>query len=143
MNDEGSQVTNARSTLTMTSGVPRVGTGGHVPTYTSAGVGREICTNSKSFWRNRGEGVADSAWAWRYTVCPLQIVYAYLASGGFATRPPPGFYPWTPLGLPFPRPPESCAHPTSKPWLRHWQWQLGSPRCQHDTAVSLCDSERL
>ena len=31
-------------------------------------------------------------------VCPLQIAYVYLASGGFAPRPPPGLCPWTPLG---------------------------------------------
>jgi len=56
---------------------------------TSARVGREICTNLKSFFRGVGWGIANSAWAWRYTVyllwtprkcvCPLQIVYAYLA----------------------------------------------------------------
>jgi len=34
----------------------------------------------------------------RKCVCPLQIVYAYLASGGFAPDPPPGLCPWTPLG---------------------------------------------
>ena len=54
----------------------------------------------------------------RKCVCPLQIVYAYLASGGFAPRPLPGLCPCTLLGD-F-RPPNSCAHPTSKPWLRRW-----------------------
>jgi len=34
----------------------------------------------------------------RKCVCPLQIVYAYLASGGKAPRPPLGLCLWTPLG---------------------------------------------
>ena len=63
---------------------------------TSARVGSKICTNSKSFLRSRGGG---SRLRIRCTVrvsymnksqkcvCPLQIVYAYLASGGSAPRP--------------------------------------------------------
>jgi len=31
-------------------------------------------------------------------VCPLQIAHVYLASRGFAPRPPPRLCPWTPLG---------------------------------------------
>jgi len=48
----------------------------------------------------------------RKCVCRLRIVYAYLASGG----------PWTPLGTSVPR--TTYAHPTSKPWLRHWTQPL-------------------
>jgi len=36
----------------------------------------------------------------RKCVCPLQIVHAYLTSGGFASRPPPGLCPRTPLQSP-------------------------------------------
>ena len=71
---------------------------------TSARVDREICTHSKSFWRSRESGGGSRLYmnlkvhrissknTSRKCVCPLQIVHAYLASGG----------PWTPLGDFFP-----------------------------------------
>ena len=43
----------------------------------------------------------------------------YLASGGFP-KSPPGLCPWIPLGISVTQIP--CAHPTSKPWLRHCSW---------------------
>jgi len=65
----------------------------------------QIC---RVFWRSEGGGSRlrmslkvhriSSMNTSRKCVCPLQIVYAYLASGGFALRPPPGLCPWTPLG---------------------------------------------
>ena len=52
-------------------------------------------------------------------VCPLQIVYAYLAWGLHPRPPlPPGLWPWTPLGTSVPQTP--CVLPTSKSWRRHW-----------------------
>jgi len=95
---------------------------------TSTRVGREICTNTKIFFGGVGWGGSrlcmslnvhriSSMNTTRKCVCPLQIVYAYLASGSFAPRPPPGLCPWTTLGDFCP--PNPCAHLTSKPWLRH------------------------
>ena len=53
--------------LSKSSGVAMVGHRWARAHPTSARVGREICINSKSFWRSRGGG-ADSTWASRYTV---------------------------------------------------------------------------
>jgi len=57
-------------------------------------------------------------------VCALQIAYVYLASGGFAPRPPPGLCPWTPLGD-F-RPPD----PLCPPYLQTLATPLSPKRCK-------------
>ena len=80
------------------SGVAMVAHGWACAHPTSARVGREICTNLKTFWRSRGGRGSrlrmslkvhciSSMNTLRKCVCPLQIVYAYLASGGFASDP--------------------------------------------------------
>jgi len=67
------------------SGVAMVGADGHVPTLPWPGwVGREICTNSKFFWKSRVGRDSMSLEVHRIPsmntslkcVCPLQIVYA-------------------------------------------------------------------
>ena len=110
------------------SGVSTVGHGWARAHPTSARVGREICTKSKSFYGGVRVGVADSAWAWRYTVCLLWThyenafvhcrLYIHIWLLGALPPYPAGLYPWSPLGTSVPQTP--CAHPTSKPWLRHW-----------------------
>jgi len=94
---------------------------------TSARVGREICTNSAFFWRSGGGGCRlrmclkvrhiSSMNTSRKCLCLLQIVYAYLASGGFAPKSPLGSAPRPRWGTSIPETP--CAHPTSEPWLHH------------------------
>jgi len=95
---------------------------------TLARVGREIRTNSKFFLRSRGGGsrLRMSLKVYRTSsmntsrkcvcLCPLQILYAYLAS---APRPPPGLYLWTPLEDFCGCAPDLLCQHTSKSWLRH------------------------
>ena len=88
------------------SGVATVGHGWARANPTSARVGREICTNSEFFggvgWGSRLHMSLkvhriSSINTSRKCVCPLQIVYAYLAFGAFAPTSPQGLCPWTPL----------------------------------------------
>jgi len=51
------------------------------------------------------------------SIWQLQIVCIYLASRGFAPKPPLGLRPSTPLGD-F-RPQTLCAHPDFRAWLHH------------------------
>jgi len=105
----------------------RWGTGGHVPTLPRPGWVVRFAQIRRVFWRSRGGGSRlrmrlkvhriSSMNTSRKCVCSLQIVYAYLASGGCA-QAPTGALPLDPAGgtsVPQTR----CAHPTSKPWLRH------------------------
>jgi len=79
-----------------------------VPTLPRPGWVVRFAQIQRDFWRSMGGGSRlcmslkvhriSSLNTSRKCVCPLQIVYAYLASGGFAPRPPPGICPWIPLG---------------------------------------------
>ena len=92
---------------------------------TSTRVGREICTNTKIFFGGVGWGGSrlcmslnvhriSSMNTTRKCVCPLQIVYAYLAcAGGFAPDPHRGSAPGPRWVLPSPRP--LCPLPTLPP----------------------------
>ena len=114
------------------SGLATVGHGWARAHPTSARVGREIYTNSKSFSEDYDGGGGSrlcmslkvhhisSMNTSRKCVCPLQIVHAYLASGGFAPDPHRhrGSAPGPRWGTSIPQ--TLCALPTSKPWRRHW-----------------------
>ena len=85
------------------------------------------------FWRNRGR-VADSTWVWRYTVymntsrrcvCLLQIVYAYLASGGFAPDPHRGSAPGPCWGTSVRKPPVPTL-PPNPGYATGWQYPFYS-----------------
>ena len=110
------------SSLCFFSGVSTVGHGLARDHPTSARVGREICTNSKSFLDEWSGGSSlrmslkvhriSSMNRSRKCVCPLQIVYAYLAFGGFTLRPAIGTLPLNPSGrLPSLSPPVSTLPP--------------------------------
>jgi len=50
-------------------------------------------------------------------VCQLQLLYTDVASGALRHHTPAWALPWTPLGDFHPQ--TTCAHPTTKPLLRH------------------------
>ena len=110
-------------------GGARVGTARAHPT--SARVGHEICTNSKTFfWRSRVGGSRlcmslkvhhiSSMNISQKCVCPLQIVYAYLAFGGKAPMPHWGSAPGPCWGTSIPKSPVPTLPPNSG-YATEWQ----------------------
>jgi len=111
-----------------TSGIATVGHGWAHAHPTSARVGHEICINSKSFGAVGWGGVADSAWAWRYTVYLLWTHHEnafvhcrlYMHVWLLGALPPDPHRGSAPVHHWDFRPQTPCAHPTSKPCLCHW-----------------------